>query len=299
MHTSEELSTTPLSRPYAPARPLWQRRLLQWIPIYLVLVPLTIITLLPLVYMFSQAFTPESEVYDWPVRYLPRHPTLENFRNLLNFPNLPILRWLGNSFFVSTAVTLLVVFIDSLTAYGFARLQFPGRDTLFVLLLTTIMIPGQVTLIPTFLIMRDLHWLDTYHALIWPHGAGVFGVFLLRQFFQSIPAELEDAATIDGCTRFGIYWRIILPLSTSALVALAIFTFLGSWNDLFWPLIALNTVEMRTLPVGLSILRYEGYTQQGLSMAAAALTTVPVLIVYMIFQRRIIQGVMVSGLAGR
>ena len=135
--------------------------------------------------------------------------------------------------------------------------------------------------------------------LIWPSGANVFGVFLLRQFFLAIPTELEDAAVIDGCSKFGIYWRIIMPLSTSALVALGIFTFLGSWNDLFWPLIALNTVEMRTLPVGLSILQHEGYTQQGLSMAAAALTTIPVLIVYMIFQRRIIQGVMVSGLTGR
>jgi multiple sugar transport system permease protein len=279
--------------------PKWMRRTLELLPTYLVLLPLAILTLIPLIYMFSQALTPEAEVYRWPVRYLPENPSLENFQNLMRYPNLPIMRWLFNSFFVSTAVTILVVLIDSLTAYGFARLEFPGREFLFIMVLTTIMIPGQVTLIPTFLIMRDLGWLDSYNALIWPNGANVFGVFLLRQFFQSIPRELEDAAVIDGCSKLGTYWRIIMPLSTSALVALAIFTFLGSWNDLFWPLIALNSVEMRTLPVGLSILRYEGYTQQGLSMAAAALTTVPVLIVYIIFQRRIIQGVMVSGLAGR
>jgi multiple sugar transport system permease protein len=279
--------------------PRWMRRTLELLPTYLVLLPLAILTLIPLIYMFSQALTPEAEVYRWPVRYLPENPSLENFQNLMRYPNLPIMRWLFNSFFVSTAVTILVVLIDSLTAYGFARLEFPGREFLFIMVLTTIMIPGQVTLIPTFLIMRDLGWLDSYNALIWPNGANVFGVFLLRQFFQSIPRELEDAAVIDGCSKLGTYWRIIMPLSTSALVALAIFTFLGSWNDLFWPLIALNSVEMRTLPVGLSILRYEGYTQQGLSMAAAALTTVPVLIVYIIFQRRIIQGVMVSGLAGR
>ena len=204
-----------------------------------------------------------------------------------------------NSFIVSISVTTLVLVINSMTAYAFSRLEFPGRDTLFICVLTTLMIPGEVTLIPTFVIMRQLKWLDTYHALIWPAGAGVFGIFLLRQFFQTIPKELEDASIIDGCGKFGTYWRIILPLAKSALIALGIFTFLGSWNDLFWPLIALNSNEMRTLPVGLSILQHEGYTMQGLSMAAAALTTLPILILYGIFQRHIIEGVMVTGLTGR
>ena len=165
METSTDLSPAPLTRTHKPTTPRWLRRLLEFIPIYVVLVPLAVITLLPLVYMFSQALTPESDVYNWPVRYLPENPTFENFIRLWEFPNLPIVRWLINSFFVSTMVTILILFIDSLTAYGFARLEFPGRNVLFVLILLTIMIPGQVTLIPTFLIMRDLGWLDTYNAL--------------------------------------------------------------------------------------------------------------------------------------
>ncbi len=283
--------------------PFWKRKTvlhrIDMAVILILLIPVAIATILPLVYMFSQAFTPEDQVRNWPVEYIPREPTLASFQLLVTWPNLPIMRWMLNSFIVSTSVTALVLTINSLTAYAFGRLEFPGRDFLFIFVLTTLMIPGEVTLIPTFVIMRRLEWLDTYNALIWPAGAGVFGIFLLRQFFQSIPRELEDAAIIDGCGKFGTYWRIVLPLSRSALIALGIFTFLGSWNDLFWPLIALNSNEMRTLPVGLSILQHEGYTMQGLGMAAAALTTVPVLILYGIFQRHIIQGVMVTGLTGR
>ena len=296
-------TTEPLEHATHTQVPFWQRMEVQSRIdagiMLILLIPLAVITFMPLVYMFSQAFTPEAEVRNWPVEYIPRNPTLDSFTLLVTWPNLPILRWMLNSFIVSTSVTALVLIINSLTAYAFSRLVFPGRDFLFILVLGTLMIPGEVTLIPTFIIMRNLEWLDTYNALIWPAGAGVFGIFLLRQFFQSIPKELEDASIIDGCGKFGTYWRIILPLSKSALIALGIFTFLGSWNDLFWPLIALNSNEMRTLPVGLSILQHEGYTMQGLSMAAAALTTLPVLILYAIFQRHIIEGVMVTGLTGR
>lgn len=299
MQTTDKMSTSVIKPTGASTRPRWVRRLLEIAPLYIVLVPLTIITLVPIVYMFSLAFTPEADVLRWPIRYIPENPTLINFQRLMSNPDLPILRWLFNSFFVSTTVTLLVLFTNSLTAYAFARLEFPGREVIFLIILTTMMIPGQVTMIPTFLIMRELRWLDTYHALVWPAGAGVFGVFLLRQFFQSIPTELEDAAIIDGCSKLRIYWSVIMPLSRSALAALAIFTFLGSWNDLFWPLIVLNSSEMRTLPVGLTILNSEAYTQRGLTMAGAALTSTPVLVLYTIFQRRIIEGVMVSGLTGR
>lgn len=296
------MRTATAARSRARATPRWLREVTRIAPLYAALLPAVVLTLIPIAYMYSLAFTPEADTLRWPIRYIPERPTLDNFVRLMTDPDLPILRWLFNSFFVSTAVTLLVLFIDSLTAYAFARLEFPGRELLFIAVLTTMMIPGQVTLIPTFLIMRDLRWLDSYNALIWPAGAHVFGVFLLRQFFQSIPKELEEAAIIDGCSKLRVYWDIIVPLGRSAMVALAIFTFLGSWNDLFWPLIALNTAEMRTLPVGLTILNggtTEAYTQRGLTMAGAALTSTPVLVLYAIFQRRIIQGVMVSGLAGR
>jgi multiple sugar transport system permease protein len=166
-------------------------------------------------------------------------------------------------------------------------------------ILFTLMVPGQVTLIPVFLLIRNLGWLDTYHALIWPGAASVFGVFLLRQFFLSIPKELEEAAIIDGAGRFRIYWQIVLPLSRAAMIALMIFTFLGSWNDLFWPLIVLNRLEMRTLPVGLTVLNGTYTQERALIMAGAIIASAPVLIFYGIFQRRIIQGVMLTGMGGR
>jgi len=267
--------------------------------LYLALVFAAILTLMPILYMFSQAFTPESQTMQWPIRWIPTDPTIANFRRILTDPTLPVFRWLINSLFVASSVTALVLFVCSLTAYGYARLQFPGRDVIFFLLLTSLMIPGAVTFIPLFLLMRNLHWLDSYHGLIWLHGANVFGVFLLRQHFLSIPKELEEAAIVDGAGRFRIYWQIALPLVKAAMIALGIFTFLGNWNDLFWPLIILSDRHTLTLPVGLQVLGGGNYVQRGVTMAAAALATTPPLILYAIFQRRITAGVALTGMGGR
>jgi len=267
--------------------------------LYAFLIPAGILTLVPIAYMLSQAFTPEADTLSWPIRWIPENPTLENFRRIFNDPTLPVLRWLINSLVVATASTALVLLIDSLTAYAFARLEFPGRDALFFMLLVSLMIPSAVTLIPTFLLMRRLNFLDTYHALIWLHGANVFGIFLLRQYYQSIPKELEEAAIVDGAGRIRVWWQIATPLVASALVALGIFTFLGSWNDLFWPLIVLSDRSQLTLPAGLAILGQGNYVQRGLTMAAATIASVPVLLLYAVFQRRIIQGIAMTGLGGR
>lgn len=267
--------------------------------LYVFLIPAAIVTMMPIAYMISQALTPERDTLTWPIQWIPANPTLDNFQRLFNDPTLPVLRWLVNSIFVSAAVTVLVLAIDALTAYAFARLRFPGRDIIFFILLISLMIPGIITLIPTFLLMRNLRFLDTYNALIWNHGAGVFGIFLLRQYFQSIPKELEEAAIVDGASRFRVFWQIAVPLVSSALVALGIFTFLGSWNDLFWPLIVLSDREMLTLPVGLAILGQGNYVQRGLTMAAAAVASVPMLVLYAIFQRRIIAGISMTGMGGR
>lgn len=258
-----------------------------------------IVTLAPIAYMFSQAFTPESQTMQWPIKWIPEQPTIANFQRILSDPTLPIFRWLINSLAVATAVTVLVLFICSLTGYAYARLEFPGRDMIFFLLLTSLMVPGAVTFIPNFILMRNLKWLDSYNGLIWLHGANVFGVFLLRQHFQTIPRELEEAAIMDGANRFRIYWQICLPLVSSAMVALGIFTFLGNWNDLFWPLIILSDRANLTLPVGLQVLGGGNYVQRGVTMAAAALATTPPLILYAIFQRRIIAGVSLTGMGGR
>lgn len=252
---------------------------------------------LPIFWMVAQSLTPERDIYVWPLRLFPERPTLQNYWNVLySRPDLPLLRWYFNSFLTAFASTALVLVVASLAAYGYARLEFPGRNQLFFGLLSTLMIPGAVTLIPVFLILRELGLIDTYWALILPHGTSVFAVFLLRQFFQSIPKELEEAAVLDGCTRLQVYWHIMLPLSHSALAALAIFSFLGSWNDFLWPFIATNDLEMRTLPVGLTIFQGEYWTERGLIMAGASISTLPVLIVYAFFQQHIIRGVAMTGL---
>lgn len=267
--------------------------------LYTALVIGAILTVMPIVYMYTRAFLPEADQMAWPIQWIPRNPTIDNFRRILTDPTLPVFRWLINSVFVATAVTALVLFICSLTAYAYARLQFPGREAIFFLLLTSLMVPGAVTFIPNFLLMRNLGWLDSYNALIWLHGANVFGVFLLRQHFLSIPKELEEAAVVDGAGRFRIYWQVCLPLVKSALVALGIFTFLANWNDLLWPLVVLSDRNQLTLPVGLQVLGGGNYVQRGITLAAAALATTPPLILYTIFQRRIIEGISLTGMGGR
>lgn len=267
--------------------------------LYTALVIGAILTVMPIVYMYTRAFLPEADQMAWPIQWIPRNPTIDNFCRILTDPTLPVFRWLINSVFVATAVTALVLFICSLTAYAYARLQFPGREAIFFLLLTSLMVPGAVTFIPNFLLMRNLGWLDSYNALIWLHGANVFGVFLLRQHFLSIPKELEEAAVVDGAGRFRIYWQVCLPLVKSALVALGIFTFLANWNDLLWPLVVLSDRNQLTLPVGLQVLGGGNYVQRGITLAAAALATTPPLILYTIFQRRIIEGISLTGMGGR
>ena len=186
---------------------------------------------LPVVLMLITAFKPDAEIIHFR-GILPQHPTTQNFRDILFNPEeIPVARWFANSVFISSSVTLLVLTVDSLAAYGLARLELPGKKWLFPFIVATLMVPGQILLVPVYLILNQLGWLDTPLALIVPAGAGAFGVFLLHQFFLSIPKNLEEAATLDGCTRFGIYWRVVLPLSKPALATLGIFCFIGSWND--------------------------------------------------------------------
>jgi len=282
----------------APARR--RRRLdIGLLALYGTLLALGVVILIPIAYMISQAFTPEQDTMVWPIQYLPAHPTLNNFVRVLNDPTLPVLRWFLNSMFASLSITALVLLLSSLSAYAFARLEFPLRDVIFFVLLTSLMVPGAVTLIPVFLLLRNLNFLDSPNALIWPAGAGVGGIFLLRQHFQSIPKELEEAAVADGAGRVRVYWQICLPLVKGTLIALGIFTFLGSWNDLFWPLIVLSDRNHLTLPAGLAILGQGNYQQRGITMAAAVIASLPPFVLYIIFQRRIVAGIATTGLAGR
>ncbi len=267
---------------------------------YLFLIVMGFFVLFPLVFTFSQSLMTNQQVNRWPPPIIPLMPTLDSYVKAFQRPDLQLFVWLGNSIYAASAYTLAVLCICTPAAYAFARLKFPGRNILFGLLLLTIMIPSQVTLIPNFLLMRDLKFLDTFNALIWPGAANVFGVFLLRQFFQQIPQELEEAAILDGATYWGRFRQIILPLSTNAITALAILVFLGHYNDLLWPFITMNSLDKRTLPVGLQILNssYAGQDRP-MVLAGAVFATVPIAVFYIIFQRRIIRGVTFTGMGGR
>ena len=267
---------------------------------YAFLLVMAVWVLFPLTIAVSQSFMTNQEVNRWPPKVLPTDPTLEAYHTVLTQQDVRLDLWLRNSLISAVGYTIAVLVLCTPAAYAFARLRFPGNRILFAFILVTIMIPGQVTLIPNYLLLRDLKWLDTFNALIFPGAANVFGVFLLRQFFMQVPSELEEAAVLDGASYFQRFWNVILPLSTNALVALGIFVFLGQYNDLFWPIIVTSTLDTRTLPVGLSIIQssYAGQYRP-MILAGAVLSTLPILIVYIIFQRRIIQGVTLTGMGGR
>jgi len=275
------------------------QRLLVAVLRYLFLTGAAVITLVPFAYMVSTSLTPAEETSHIPVYWIPPHPTLDNYHYLFLQANIPLVQWLVNSLFVATAATVAVLVVDALAAYGFARLRLPGGNAIFGLILLSLLVPVSVTLIPIFLLMRDLHFLNTYNALVWPTAASAFGVFLLRQFFQAIPVELEEAAYIDGANRLRVLWSVDLPMVTNALVTLALLTWLTSWNDFFWPLIALTDNAKFTAPVAITFLNSTFVQQPGVLLAAAATIAVPPLLFYAIFQRRIQKAVMTTGLAGR
>ena len=270
---------------------------------YAFLTILMLIVLFPTVWVVGQSFMREEQILKWPVQIIPTEPTLDNFIEIfttkLSRQELSLFRWLFNSLYVTTLSTFGVLLVTSMAGYAFARLRFPGKQLLFFGLGASFLVPGVMLLIPSFMLMRALGWFDTHHALIWPPLAGFFGVFFMRQFFLAIPKELAEAAVIDGASAFGIYWRVFLPLSRPAAATLGIFTFLLIWNDFTWPLVVLNSDEMRTLPVGLEVFIGEYQSYKGIVMAVGVLTSAPVLLVYIIFQRQITRTVMATGFGGR
>lgn len=268
--------------------------------VYFFLIFVAAFILLPLLIALSQSFMTNQEVNTWPPRMITLSPTIESYITVLTQQDVRLDLWVRNSLFAASMYTIAVLFVCSPAAYAFSRLRFPGNKTLFAILLATIMIPGQVTLIPNYLLMRDLGWLDTFFALVVPGAANVFGVFLLRQFFVQVPREMEEAAMLDGAGYLGRFRHAILPYSANGLAALGIFVFLGHYNDLFWPTIVTSSLETRTLPVGLSIIQssYAGQFRP-MILAGAVLSFIPILIVFIIFQRQIIKGIVTTGLAGR
>ncbi|GCE06616.1 carbohydrate ABC transporter permease [Dictyobacter aurantiacus] len=272
---------------------IWQRAL-----IYIVLVFIALLIILPLLWMLSTSLKPKAEWFMQQIYWIPKRFTWKNYTDLFNNPDTPIGRWFVNSLGISAVSTVLTLFLDALAAYAYARLEFVGRKTLFTILLATLFMPGLMFLIPNFLTIYNMGLLNSYAGVILPGLAGVFGVFFLSQFFQSIPKELEEAAQIDGATTFQTFYQIVLPLSKPALATLAVITFLACWNDFLWPLLVLQDPNMYTLPPGLSTLQSSYVTLYGPTMAAAVIVAIPVLIIYIALQRFIVQSVANTGLKG-
>jgi multiple sugar transport system permease protein len=262
---------------------------------YVVLTLLAAACLVPFAWMLLTAFKPDNEVFSRTL--LPSRLAWENFPRAFTF--FPFARFLFNTIVVAVGSTGVHLVTSCLAAYAFARLRFRGREVLFLLYLGTLMVPQQVTIVPLFLMMQSVGWVDTFWALILPGAFHALGVFLLRQFFMTIPRELEESAFIDGASRLRILWQIILPLSKPALATLAVFTFIREWNSFLWPLIVTTTPDMRTLSVGLSLFTGQYGTEWNLLMAAAAVTLLPTLVIFAFAQRYFVEGIAVTGFGGR
>lgn len=249
---------------------------------------------MPFLFMISTSLKYPHEIYD--LRLIPNEPTLENYVFL--FQNSRFVTWFFNSLAISTITTLSVLFFDSLVGYTLCKFRFKGRELVFVGILTTLMIPTEMLIIPWYLMARDFGWLNTWWGIMFPGVITAFGTFLMRQFFESIPDDYIHAARIDGLNEFQIWWKIAMPLVTPALSALAIFTFLGNWTAFLWPLIAVSDRDLYTLPVGLASFSGEFQTEWELIMTGAAVATLPTLFVFLVFQRYIIRGVVLAGVKG-
>ncbi len=253
-----------------------------------------LITVAPFLWMILTSFKSLGEILKSPPTILPAKFHFDNY--VRAFDAAPFGRYYFNSLFVSACVTVGQLITCSMAAFAFARLKFKGRDVIFFLFLATMMVPGQVTMIPSFMILYRLGWINSYKALIVPGLASAFGTFLLRQFFMTIPRELEEAAYIDGCSRFGVLWRVIMPLAKPALAALAVFTFMGVFNDFLWPLIVINSESLRTVPLGLAVFRDRYTSEWDKLMAASVAATVPILLIFFFAQKYFIKGITFSGL---
>lgn len=270
------------------------RSVFQQVVFYGILVIGAFIMLVPFLWMISTSLKPTGTVMTMPPQLIPSSITFDNFVRVKD--TFPIDRFLFNSFVVATASTFGTLLLSSMAAYVFSRMEFKGRDVIFMVYLATLMVPSQVTMIPQFILMKYLGWLNSYPGLIVPGMFSAFGTFLLRQFFLTIPKSLDEAAFIDGAGHFRVYWQIILPLARPAMATLAVFSFMQSWNSYLWPLIMVSDRSMMTLPLGLSTIQGRWTTDWNLLMAGVVISVIPILMVYLLAQKHFIQGITLSGL---
>lgn len=274
--------------------PSSRRWRLAHLPIHVALLMTAALVLLPYYLMVVTSLKPIREVFTDPFTWIPSRLAWENYVDAWN--HAPFGRYFVNSIIISVSETAGVLVTSALAGYAFARMRFVGREVLFTLFLGTLMVPGEVQLVPNYITIVRLGWLNSYSALIVPWLASVFGIFLMRQFFAGIPQELQDAATMDGASHWTFLWRVVVPLSAPAFITVALLTFLGSWNALTWPLIVTTTPEMRPVMVGLLSFSGEWGTQPRLLMAAATFSVLPVLVLFFVLQRYFIQGIARAGL---
>ena len=268
--------------------------LLSRLLLHLVLLTVGIIFLLPFAWSISTSLKPMQDLFRVTPNLIPSEVRWQNYGDVLN--TVPFLRFYANTIIVTVARVVGQVFLASLAAFAFSRLRFPGRDVLFFTLLAGLMVPDQVLIIPKYALMRQWGWLDSYQGLIVPLLFSAFGTFLLRQYFLSIPADYQEAATIEGANPFQIYWQIYLPLARPALVAFAFLVIQWSWNEFLWALIITSRTEMQVLSVGIALLQGQYFSNNALLMAAANMATIPVLILFLVFQRQLVEGITLSGL---
>lgn len=273
-----------------------KRLRLSW-PGWIALALTTCISLWPLYWLFVTALTPTTFAIKTPPDLFPLHASFSNFQRLFSDAS-DYWTWMQNSLLVAGGIALFHIFFDTLAGYTFAKKRFPGRNLIFWVLIATMMVPAYVTMVPLYIVTRDVHLLNTLWAVILPGAASVFGIFMMRQYIQTLPSELLEAARIDGCGELRTFWHVVLPLCRPAIGALAIFTFVQHWNDYIWPLIVLNGSKSYTLTVGVASLQGEFGTDFGIIFAGAALAALPMIIFFMIFQRSFLQGVRMGALKG-
>ncbi len=264
--------------------------------VYALLIALAFSMIFPYLWMLANSFKSRTDFFTNPYSVIPMPPTLSTYYDALTIGRMGV--YLGNSILYAAAVLIVQLFIDSLAAYSFARVDFPGRETLFLAVLATLMLPGSVTLIPTFLIAHGLGLTNTFTGVVLPGFAGAFGIFLLRQFFLNIPRELEDAARIDGSGFFGTYWRIMLPLAKPAMVTLGVFIFLNEWSSFVWPLIILSDWKKYPVTVGIALFRDVNQINWPAVFAGSTIVSFPIVILFVLAQEYIIGGISLSGLKG-
>jgi multiple sugar transport system permease protein len=262
--------------------------------LYVILVVYAIITVIPFLWALSSSFKTLGEIVSGSINFIPKDFTLDNYKQI--FMREPLFgRWLFNSLFIATVGTLLNLLFNSMAGYALARLSFPGKKSIFLMILAVLMIPFQVTLIPNFLILKELGWLNSYQGMIIPGAVNATFIFMMRQFFVNFPKEVEEAAAIDGLGRFGTFFRIVLPLAKPALAAQTIFVFMAFWNDFMRPLIILSDQDMFTLPLGLNSFKGQFISFWNYIMAASMVFTLPIIVLYAFFNRYFVKGIKFTG----